>query len=288
MLTVDQLSLTVKNSTILKSISLTLDSGDILCIAGRNGAGKTSLLKCISGLENRYSGSVNYLDGLGPGNMKEKMGIMIDGISVYSYLSGEENLDIIRRYYNLPFSVINETLQLVGLNGSAKKKVKHFSAGMKQRLAIAMAFIHRPSLVILDEPLNALDPEAIVDIRKLIHKLNQEFSTTFIISSHSLEEIGKLFSRLIIVKDGNIVLNVFKDELQSFLIFKGGMKTENTMLAQTFREHKNLIYRIEDNSIKVATCSPQFINLVSSDSSEIEWEQPERISLEEIYLFANS
>ncbi|CAN5396711.1 hypothetical protein BH09BAC3_BH09BAC3_38120 [soil metagenome] len=287
-LTVDQLSLTVKNFTILNAVDLTLDNGEILCVAGRNGAGKTSLLKCISGLENRYTGTLKYSEELGTDRIKDNVGIMIDGISVYSYLSGEENLDIIRRYYGLPFSAVNETLQLVGLKDSAKKKVKYYSAGMKQRLAIAMAFIHRPSLVILDEPLNALDPEAIVEIRNLINKMNQEFFTTFIISSHSLEEIGKLFTRLIIVKSGTVVLNVTRDEVQRFQMFKGQAK-ENSAIAQSLHAQPNLIHRMDkDGTIQIATSNQELIRSVLSEDSGVEWQQPEKINLEDIYLFANS
>ncbi len=139
---------------------------------------------------------------------------MLNPNALYDHLTGSENLDIMRLYYHLPKERIEKILALVGLSEEGNKLVRHYSSGMKQRLSIGIAFLHRPSLIILDEPFNALDPEAVVEVRQIIRKLSQEFQTTFLITSHSLADMEKILTKLLILKKGKLVYEASQAELE--------------------------------------------------------------------------
>lgn len=213
-LNVSNLSLTIGKFCLLNLPQFIVEKGEIVCIAGHNGAGKTSFLRCITQQEKRYLGSIEVFENTQRTLVLQKIGAMLDPNALYNHLTAYENIDIIRRYYNFGRNVIEETLSLVALTEEKNKIVHYFSAGMKQRLSLGIAFIHRPELVLLDEPFNTLDPEAISNTRHLIKQLNQKYGTTFIITSHSLEEINKILTRLIIFKKGKIVFDANKQQLE--------------------------------------------------------------------------
>ena len=181
--------------------------GDILGFIGPNGAGKTTTIKLILGLQNITSGKV-YINGYDiEENFKkaiENVGTIVESPDLYMYMSGYENLKLVANLYkNVDKKRIDEIVKLVGLENRIKDKVSKYSLGMRQRLGIAQAILHKPKLLILDEPTVGLDPKQIIEIRNLIKKLGKNH--TLIISSHILSEISQICEKVIIINKGQIV-----------------------------------------------------------------------------------
>ena len=145
----------------------------------------------------------------------QNTGTLIESPSFYAHLSARQNLNVLRRIYDVPKSRIDEVLKLVGLEDTGRKAVRKFSLGMKQRLSIGMALLHKPKLLILDEPTNGLDPNGIIEMRDLLKKLNKESGITVLVSSHLLSEIEKIINHLIILNEGTVVFQGSFDELKS-------------------------------------------------------------------------
>lgn len=164
---------------------------------GKNGAGKTTLIRQICGLQNPTSGSYSLygVKNTDPAirKVRKRMGAVVETPAIYQDMTAAENLKMQYQLLGLPsFEGIPELLELVGLEKVGKKKAKDFSLGMRQRLGIAIALYGNPDFLVLDEPINGLDPQGIVEIRELILKLNQEYQITVLISSHILDELAKL------------------------------------------------------------------------------------------------
>ncbi|TAF64955.1 MAG: ABC transporter ATP-binding protein [Cytophagales bacterium] len=212
MLKITNLSLKINNKQILENISFEVKKGDIFCVLGKNGAGKSILIKTILGIYDQFEGII-IIDGMNielkPRNVYlSRIGALIEQAALYPQLSAYENLSVISKYYTdkkIDKKRINEVLEMVGLAQEQSKPVRFFSQGMKQRLGLGMAILHQPEIIILDEPNNTLDPEAIIQLRNLILKLNKEFGCTFLINTHHLEESLKLSKRFIILKNGQKV-----------------------------------------------------------------------------------
>lgn len=206
-----------KGIKTLENINLTVKEGDIYGFLGPNGSGKTTTLRLLLGLLKNQNGKIG-LFGKGLQNDRSEIlkniGSLIESPSLYSHLSAKENLEIYRNVYNQPKSRIDEVLKITDLLEVGKKSVKEYSLGMKQRLAIALALLPKPKLMILDEPTNGLDPTGIIDLRNLIKKLNREEGITFVISSHILPEIEKLVNRIGIISKGKIQFQGSLKELQ--------------------------------------------------------------------------
>ena len=187
-------------------------------LIGRNGAGKTTLMRLLTGVQRESGGSYSLfgVDKNSPEIKKERrrIGAMIESPSIFLDLSAEENLKMQYRILGLPsFSSIPEILDLVGLSDTGKKKVSSFSFGMKERLGIAMALAGHPDILILDEPINGLDPEAIVEMRELIIRLNREMHMTVIVSSHILDELSKVATYYGFLDDGVMVKEISAEEM---------------------------------------------------------------------------
>ena len=187
-------------------------------LIGRNGAGKTTLMRLLTGVQRESGGSYSLfgVDKNSPEIKKERrrIGAMIESPSIFLDLSAEENLKMQYRILGLPsFSSIPEILDLVGLSDTGKKKVSSFSFGMKERLGIAMALAGHPDILILDEPINGLDPEAIVEMRELIIRLNREMHMTIIVSSHILDELSKVATYYGFLDDGVMVKEISAEEM---------------------------------------------------------------------------
>ena len=187
-------------------------------LIGRNGAGKTTLMRLLTGVQRESGGSYSLfgVDKNSPEIKKERrrIGAMIESPSIFLDLSAEENLKMQYRMLGLPsFSSIPEILDLVGLSDTGKKKVSSFSFGMKERLGIAMALAGHPDILILDEPINGLDPEAIVEMRELIIRLNREMHMTIIVSSHILDELSKVATYYGFLDDGVMVKEISAEEM---------------------------------------------------------------------------
>ncbi len=196
-----------KQKPILKNIHLSVPKGSIYGFIGANGAGKSTTMRLIMGLlnddKNRIkvfgqSVSEKYPKAL------QRIGSLIDYPAFYDHLSGYNNLKIVCMIRDLEKSRINEVLEVAGLSHAKNMKMKKYSLGMKQRLAIAIALISRPELLVLDEPVNGLDPNGIIEIRELLMQLNKEHGTTIFISSHLLQEIDKMSTHLGIISHGEM------------------------------------------------------------------------------------
>lgn len=206
--------------TVLNNISLTVPQGSIYGFLGANGAGKTTTLRLLLGLLQKQTGSVTILGSdirQNRVNILSRIGSLIEQPSLYLHLSGKENLEIFRLSYQCNKNRIGEVLKMVGLSDAGRKKAKAYSLGMKQRLAIAVALLHDPELLILDEPTNGLDPNGIIEIRELIKELNKNHGKTIILSSHLLHEIEKTVTDVAIIHKGNIV---FQNSLEQLLAVK--------------------------------------------------------------------
>lgn len=220
-LQVSHLSKKIRRQEIIKDVNFTVNKGDICGFIGPNGAGKTTIIRMLTSLVKPTSGSIrlNGYDVIE--NRKEALqhlGAIVESPIFFSHMSGQEIL------MNLALLIPNqsklerqqkveEVLEIVGLSDRKKDKISTYSLGMKQRLGIAQALLNDPTIIILDEPANGLDPLGMVQLRELILKLNEEHNITFFISSHLLDELQKICNRLVIIKKGEIAWKGTKDEL---------------------------------------------------------------------------
>lgn len=197
----------------VNNVSLHIKPGDIYGFIGKNGAGKTTAMKMILGLTNPTSGSVRLFGSENLDKERAKIGSLIEAPGLYKGCTAYENLKRFSILYGGSDSEIKQLLNFVGLANTGNKKVGNFSLGMKQRLGIAIALLGNPRLLILDEPINGLDPSAIKEIRDLLIRLNQEKGVTILISSHLLDELAKITTTYGIINNGVLVEEVSAEEL---------------------------------------------------------------------------
>ncbi len=202
-----QLSKSFKKFQAVEDLSFSVGQGDVYGFLGQNGAGKSTTIRMVTGLIFADSGKV-YIKGSELRNnsrhLLENIGAIIERPDMYNYLSGWENLKIFASlsHKKIPNSRLHEVLELVGIEDRRKDKVKAYSQGMKQRLGIAIAMVHNPDLLILDEPTNGLDPQGIAEMRKLIQHLSYDLGKTILISSHLLYEIEQIANKMLIIHKG--------------------------------------------------------------------------------------
>ncbi|WP_237037529.1 ABC transporter ATP-binding protein [Mediannikoviicoccus vaginalis] len=210
-LEIKNLKKSYNNRRVLDIDSLKIEEGSIYGLIGKNGAGKSTLMKLILGLVKKDDGEIKVFGQETNSNnqkdLNKNLGALIESPSFYDHLSGYENLEIICQMKGIKKEEILKTLDLVGLNNVGKKKAKEYSLGMKQRLGIAMAVIGSPKLLILDEPINGLDPQGIEEMRNLFKNIVKNTSTSILISSHILDEIEKISTHIGILKNGNLTYN---------------------------------------------------------------------------------
>jgi ABC-2 type transport system ATP-binding protein len=241
--------------TALNHVNLQVSEGSIYGFLGPNGAGKTTTLKLILGLLKKQSGEIRVFGEPFETNRVETLrrtGSMIESPSIYGHLTATENLKILQKVYACPKRRIGEVLELVGLERTGSKRAAQFSLGMKQRLSIAIALLHSPTLLILDEPTNGLDPNGILEIRELLQNLNINHGITILISSHLLSEIERMVTHIGIINQGKILFQGTLAELlnkrrqNSFIVFE----TNNE--AKTFEIIRDLGINSRIESGKVA------------------------------------
>ena len=202
--------------TAVDHVSIRLKQGEIYGLIGRNGAGKTTLLKMLAGLASPTEGSFKIF-GVSEKKsqmMRDRIGVLIESPGLYPTMTAFENMKIKALMLGMnDDAFLKELLSDVGLEDDRKKKVKQFSLGMKQRLGIALSLVGHPDLLLLDEPINGLDPQGIVEIRELIARLSKERNITILISSHILEELSKISTRYGIIHNGRLIEEISHNEL---------------------------------------------------------------------------
>jgi lantibiotic transport system ATP-binding protein len=201
---------------VLNDINLQVPDGSIYGFLGPNGAGKTTTLRLVLGLLKKQQGEISIFGKSFDTNridILKKVGSLIETPSIYGQLTAMENLQLLQKIYQCPKSRMAHVLELVDLANTGSKKAGQFSLGMKQRLSIAIALLNEPSLLILDEPTNGLDPNGIIEIRELLRGLNHEHGISIIISSHLLSEIEKLVTHLGIINKGKMMFQGTLSEL---------------------------------------------------------------------------
>ena len=202
----------------LDNVSIHVSQGDIYGLVGRNGAGKTTLMKIISGLSKQTEGTYRIFGKKSGelGDIVTRRGLLIESPGIYGEYDALTNLTIKCRLIGITDKEEpKRLLKMIGLESAGKKKAKHFSLGMKQRLGIGIALAGNPDIVILDEPINGLDPQGIIEVRDMIHRLNKENGTTFIISSHILDELSKIATKYGIINNGNLIEESLAEDLNS-------------------------------------------------------------------------
>lgn len=216
-----EIILEVKNVTkrfgkhhVLNNVSLTIRKGDIYGLIGRNGAGKTTLMKIITDLTRKTSGDIFLLSNRAYAKNLERVGAIIEYPVAYVHLSAYQNLKILCMQKGIQdFSGINKALEFVNLTNTGNKKFKNFSLGMKQRLGLAMALLNNPDFLILDEPINGLDPIAIIEFREILERINREKNTTILLSSHILSELYQVSNRFGFIHNGELIEEITKKDL---------------------------------------------------------------------------
>ena len=207
---------TFGGKTAVDHFDMHVNQGDIYGFVGRNGAGKTTVMRMLSGLAEPSGGEVRVF-GTSPreAGTSRRIGVLIEAPGLYGSLSAYDNLMLKALALGLvdPKAKVRDLLGFTGLGAVGKKKTKHFSMGMKQRLGLALALLGDPDLLLLDEPLNGLDPEGAREIRQLIMQLNDQRGITVVISSHVLEQLGKMATRYGVIREGHMVREVTAAEV---------------------------------------------------------------------------
>lgn len=211
------LTKTYRNINAVDNVNMTIRKGQIYGLIGLNAAGKTTLIRLVAGLALRTRGGIELFGETHDRKIqgvRRRMGCLIDAPAFYQFETAYENMEIMRIQKGIPGKeCIERALKTVGLADTGKKKVMNFSLGMKQRLGIAMALIGDPEFLVLDEPINGLDPMGIIEIRELLKKINEEYGVTILISSHILAELYQLANCYGIIHKGRLIQEITSKEL---------------------------------------------------------------------------
>ena len=277
----------IASKVIINDLNLKLYEGDILGFIGSNGAGKTTSIKLLLGLQASNGGSIkicNYDLKSSFEHAIKNVGAIIENPDLYMYLTGYENLKIASKYYNISKERIDTVVKIVGLEKRIHDKVRKYSLGMRQRLGIAEAILHKPKILILDEPMNGLDPEGINDLKKILTYLANKEKMAIFISSHILSELETICNRICILSKEKIL----KDE--SIETIKN-ITNKNTYLLELSKiPEENLLTNyqiIKDNIIKITTTKENLNNIIKLlllNEISIYEIKKETKSLEEFFL----
>ncbi|MDE6608205.1 MAG: ATP-binding cassette domain-containing protein [Lachnospiraceae bacterium] len=220
-------------------VSMHVEKGAIYGFIGKNGAGKTTFMRMVAGLATPTMGQMELFGSKDLERQRIRIGTLIENPGAFGNMTAYENLEVVRRQFGITDKhVVGGMLEFVGLSGTGKKKVKNFSMGMKQRLGIGIALLRNPDFLILDEPINGLDPEGIIEIRELLLKLNREREITILISSHILGELSKIATHYGIIRDGALIEEFGEQELVNRCRRCHKVIVDNTELAANILEEK--------------------------------------------------
>lgn len=258
------------HAAVLNNINLQVPSGSIYGFLGPNGAGKTTTIRLLLGLVTKQQGEILIFNKSFREHrisILKKIGSLVESPSLYGHLTAVENLRLWQKMYQCPPQRIATVLDIVGLGDTGNKKAGKFSLGMKQRLSIAVALLHQPSLLILDEPTNGLDPNGIIEMRDLLKKLNKEQGISIIISSHLLGEIEKLVTHVGIISKGNMVFQGTLSDLVSKQQRSSRLTIETSDLERTKNVIRslNLDGSVEANKIIMPVLSKEMIASLNKD-----------------------
>ena len=270
--------------TALNNVYMSIPKGSIYGFVGKNGAGKTTLIRIICGLQRPTEGDYEILGTSNESKdilkIRRKMGAIVESPAVYPDLSAVDNMK--QQYLNLGLSSyegIDDILKLVGLENTGRKKARNFSLGMRQRLGIAIALCGHPDFLILDEPINGLDPQGIIEMREMILKLNREKGVTILISSHILDELSKLATHYGFIDQGRVIKEMTAKELEEACRKSTRLKVNDSKLLSITLERLGYNYTIiDDNTADVYTsfnfselaieCSKNGCNIVSAEEHD--------------------
>ena len=288
----DNLSKKYGDFTALSNASLTVRKGDIYALIGRNGAGKTTLMKTVTGLTEPTAGDYEIFSKRGTAAEKERnrIGCLIENPAFFPTLTAWQNL----KYYCLQkgisdYGKIDEVLEMVDLTEAKNKKFKTYSLGMKQRLGIAFALLDNPDLVILDEPINGLDPIGISELRDTFFKLNRERGITMMISSHILSELYVVANRFMFIEGGEVIKEIDKQELDMECsrciviktddVKKAAVYLEENYGSESFKVVGNGELRIYTEGIKVSEVN----RILVSNDVDVDGIYESGVSLEDYF-----
>ncbi|GEL67335.1 ABC transporter ATP-binding protein [Marinilactibacillus psychrotolerans] len=276
----------------LDSVSIHVRQGEIYGLIGKNGAGKSTLFKTMMGLAPYSSGEVKMFGDSSTSGLNKahhRIGFMM-GAHFFPYLSARENLEYFRKLKGIPDKTeVDRVLKLVEME-KVKKKFKSFSMGMKQRVSIANALMGYPDIVVLDEPINGLDPQGIADFRHLVQKLNKENKTTFMVSSHILGELGMMATRFGFIHDGRLVEEIDREVIRNktkeqVIVKVSDIEKATCLLEEKFEsieytvngDKELVIMKMTDRTAEIAALFVQNdLSLYKLDTQEI--------SIEDYYL----
>lgn len=277
----------IGHKTIVNDLSLKLYEGDILGFIGVNGAGKTTTIKLLLGLQSLNGGSV-FINGFDLKkdfkNAISNVGAIVENPDLYMYMTGYENLKIASMIYNIDDKRIEEVVKLVGLENKINEKVKKYSLGMRQRLGIAQAILHKPKVLILDEPMNGLDPVGIRELKDLLLNLAKNEKIAILISSHLLSELESVCNRICVISNGVVIkdestINIKKiADNVNYILEVGNINLDNIL---------NNYQVIDDNHIKVKGDKFRINNILKTlllNNILVLELKKENISLEDIFL----
>lgn len=259
-----------KEKAVVNDVNVHVKKGEIYGFVGPNGAGKSTLMKMLLNLTEPNSGEIIIFGNRVVENefeMLKKIGSIIENPYFYENLTARQNLDLhceYMGYHNKEH--IEEVLECVGLTKDADKKVAQYSLGMKQRLAIARAILTKPELLILDEPINALDPEGIREMRELFRKLNTDYGTTIFISSHILSEVEQIADTIGIIQNGKLIKEISMSDVHKYRTDYVEIDVDNVELAGYLLEHELQIHDfkiITENRIEIYDLSKSIKNISS-------------------------
>ena len=243
------LSKTYRHFKALNGLTMNVPKGAIYGFVGRNGAGKTTLIRLICGLQEPTQGTYSLYGKdykeKGIVRSRRRMGAVVETPSIHLDMSAEENLKQQCLILGLPsYDEIPEILRLVGLENTGRKHARHFSLGMKQRLGIAVALIGDPDFLVLDEPVNGLDPQGIIEIRELILELNRKRQITVLISSHILDELSRIATHYGFIDNGHMVKEISAKELEASFRKSIQVEVSNTETLALVLDKMNIEYEI--------------------------------------------
>lgn len=281
-----------KNFKALDGLKMNVPKGSIYGFIGRNGAGKTTLIRLVCGIQTPTDGElslygVSYADKK-ISQSRRRIGSVIETPALYTDMTATENLKQQYRVLGIPdFEQIPQLLKLVGLENTENKKVRQFSLGMRQRLGIALALCGDPDFLVLDEPINGLDPEGIIEIRELILKLNHERKITVLISSHYLDELSKIATHYGFISNGKMVCEMSAEELESACRKSLHVTVTDTSALARVLDSMNISYQINDDTHADIYAKPVITQLalaLNKENCEIISAEEHDESLESFYI----